>query len=272
MGGLGLLMRRRAIQAHPTISEGGYILSAEKGDAEVFRILLSKGVSSDGIGITKDDAAKVVSIDYWFRENKAIVDFDEFKYFASVTSLKGIPEYGAFTNCDALTRITLPESLTDIGSLSFKGCINLNTINLERVVIVGGTAFQNTGLSGTIVLQEAEQIGGSAFADNNHLVKVFAKKTRSIGGYCFSSDTLLEVADIGMAETIGDFAFYNCGNLKSVILRTATPPKMGILVFYGAGTFTIYVPDNAIDVYKSADGWSGMANQMKPLSEYVESL
>ena len=38
--------------------------------------------SSDGVGVTEEDAAKVTSIDTIFRENTEIVSFDELQYFA----------------------------------------------------------------------------------------------------------------------------------------------------------------------------------------------
>ena len=37
------------------------------------------------------------------------------------------------------------------------------------------------------------------------------------------------------------------------------------------GTGYIYVPDALVNDYKKATNWSVFANQIKPLSEYVES-
>ena len=38
-----------------------------------------------------------------------------------------------------------------------------------------------------------------------------------------------------------------------------------------SGNGYIYVPDKLIEQYKTATNWSVFANQIKPLSEYVES-
>ena len=43
----------------------------------------------------------------------------------------------------------------------------------------------------------------------------------------------------------------------------------GTLIASGNGY--IYVPDELIEQYKTATNWSVYANQIKPLSEYVES-
>ena len=99
MGGLGLLMRRRAIQAHPT--EGSQYI--QFADEAVKTLLMTKGVSSDGVGITKQDAANVKSIGTWFRNNTTIVSFNELRFFTSVTSLDNY----AFSGCSKLANIDL---------------------------------------------------------------------------------------------------------------------------------------------------------------------
>jgi hypothetical protein len=42
-------------------------------------------------------------------------------------------------------------------------------------------------------------------------------------------------------------------------------------VFAGTkSTLTIYVPDESVEAYKGATNWSAYADQIKPISEYVE--
>ena len=111
----------------------------EFADPEVLRVLLANGVG-DGIGITYADAAAVTSIGTWFRNNTEITSFDEFEYFG-ITS---IPAYG-FQGCTNLVSITLPSSVTFIGSDAFSGCSALTgtlTI-LSSVTSIGARAFQN---------------------------------------------------------------------------------------------------------------------------------
>ena len=88
-------------------------------DAEVERVLMSKGVSSDGVGITIEDAEKVTSIGTWFYGNTAIESFDELDYFTGVTS---------------------------ISSNAFNGCANLQKLVFRYAVppTLGASAFANT--------------------------------------------------------------------------------------------------------------------------------
>ena len=53
---------------------------------------------------------------------------------------------------------------------------------------------------------------------------------------------------------------------KITILRAPTPPNIDKHSLNGRGV--IYVPDDAIDVYRRSDGWSRVADRVYPLSEY----
>lgn len=214
MGGLGLMLRRRAIQAHPTISEGGYILSADKGDPEVFRVLMEKGVSSDGVGITKEDAAKVTSIGDWFQGNKSIVNFDEYKYFINATS---IPAY-AFMNCSALTSISFPENITLVGAYSFKGCPLLTgDVNLHNATKVDTEAFQSTLIT-SLYAPNLQTISTSAFYGCKNMTEVYAPNVSLLGAYAFFNCSALESLSLGGSVTsVGAFAFKGCTKLGGAI-------------------------------------------------------
>lgn len=133
-------------------------------DAEVERVLMKHGVSSDGIGITYADAEKVTSIGTWFRNNTDIESFNELRYFKNVksfvmgafygcTNLKeidminvssmqyGYPFYGAFENCQSLVNVNNFKCAI-ISEKAFKGCTNLSYINIDNVESIGSEAFR----------------------------------------------------------------------------------------------------------------------------------
>ena len=79
-------------------------------------------------------------------------------------------------------------------------------------------------------------------------------------------------------NSIGTSAFGWCNKLGSVIINATTPPTLGANAFYGAGgkdvngntTYphpSIYVPDESVDLYKAAAGWSDHASYIKPISQ-----
>lgn len=238
MGGLGLLMRRRAIQAHPTISEGGYILSADKGDPEVFRVLMEKGVSSDGVGITKEDAAKVTSISTWFQGNKSIVNFNEYKYFTKATS---VPAY-AFYNCSALESISFPESITLVGAYSFKGCSHLTgDINLPNATKIDIEAFPSTLIT-SLNVPKVQTIAQSAFYGCKNMKEAYAPNVSALGGYAFFNCSALQSLTFGdYVTSVGAFAFKSCTMLGGAIsLPVAT--KIGDEAFYSTLITSLNAP------------------------------
>ena len=95
-------------------------------DSNVEAVLLANGVG-DGIGITYKDAAMVTSISTWFKSNKDITSFAEFINFSGITQLID----NAFAYCTSLAEITLPASLTSIGTGAFYDCKSLQYIRIE---------------------------------------------------------------------------------------------------------------------------------------------
>lgn len=60
-------------------------------------------------------------------------------------------------------------------------------------------------------------------------------------------------------------------NAKNMVVEAETPPYVEGLdsAFNGDG---IYVPDSAVNTYKSASGWSIMSTMIHPISEYQGNL
>lgn len=122
--------------------------------------------SSDGIGLTYEDAAAVTKSQFGttFRGNTQITSFDELQYF---TGLGELP-LNALRDCSALASIVLPDNLTTIGSQAF-----LNDTALSGTVIVPATvtsievsAFTPcTGITNLIIL--ARQDFSLALASGN---------------------------------------------------------------------------------------------------------
>ncbi len=53
--------------------------------------------------------------------------------------------------------------------------------------------------------------------------------------------------------------------VDNLILEATTPPPS---VSMGSNKPNTFVPDSAVNTYKSSEGWSSMANQIFPISEY----
>lgn len=215
-------------------------------DAEVERILMSKGVSSDGVGITMEDAAKVTSIGEWFNGNTAITSFNELQYFTGITKL-----YYAFRNCSSLKSVRLSPNTTIIGERAFANAKSLNSINLDKVITIDFAAFYGTtslriklncpSLSSigaaafyTSGLEEIESLGNTltinspesgsdygAFAYCPNLKIANMSSVKTIGSKAFRYSPL-ETIDISSAQVINDRAFAYCDLSRVEIEKDVT--------------------------------------------------
>ncbi len=150
---------------------------------------------------------------------------------------------------EQITRISLPEGLTRVGSVAFYGCENLLTVTIPNsVTAIGNYAFGKcTGLQMLTLGSGVTRIGQSAFTDCLSLTslslpgsltsigtKAFYRcesiptvtvpaSVRSLGaqafGYCKS---LVRAEILAPLTTLPDFLFSDCHNLVSVSIPEQT--------------------------------------------------
>ena len=209
-------------------------------DPVVEQICISKW-SSDGIGLTPEDAAKVTDIGTTFRGNTEITSFDELDYFLKVKSLG----QSAFAECHSLTSVDV-SNITNMDSRVFSGCMSLDyVIGLDRIITMNTTVFYNalltdmnicmpnlTGVlrwgvfSGTCIKQVSNlgnitSVGVGAGANNqgtfyntkNLRKVVLPNSVVHIGTYCFNNSGLTEI-NLHSLQKIDNFAFSDCVNLN----------------------------------------------------------
>ncbi len=115
-------------------------------------------------------------------------------------SLKRIGSY-AFNQCYALENITIPDSVTEIGDDAFSVCRALSTVTIPAgVTIIDNRLFERCeNLNSVTIKGNITSIGTSAFED------------------CKNLETL-SLPDNGTLLSIGDRAFSNCENLKNITI------------------------------------------------------
>lgn len=272
MSGLGLTFLRRGGQAHPTAGSD-YI---KFKDEAVFNILMANGVSSDGVGITRDDAARVTSISNWFYQS-SITSFDELIYFTGLTELFGTGiNKAAFARCSALTSIIVPENVETIGNSAFYQCTSLSAVSFagDKVKAIKDYAFVNVPLGPEYIVAfpNLETLGGLVWSGTgivrfDNLGKITSIAKSSSGSTFGTAATHIHIPDT-FVEFQG-YVFYKCVNLEVLIVDALNPPLLTSTDFASTNNnWIIYVPDSVVDIYKSASVWSNYASRIKGISEY----
>lgn len=248
-------------------------------DAEVERVLMSKGVSSDGVGITKEDAAAVTSLNAMFNGNSAITSFDELRYFTGLTTMSNdipAPYVGEFYNCTNLQRVTIPANVSKVLNYTFYKCTSLQSVTFEdasRITELGRHAFSNTAIGGDIAFPNLEKATSPFHSTGIERVLDLGKITSIDGissGYAssfFDNSASLRMLYLPASLTaLNGFAIGKCSALATIVSLATTPPTLSSSAFNGCGAITgIYVPDASVDAYKTS--WSAHAGKIKPLSE-----
>ena len=136
--------------------------------------------------------------------------------FEKNSRLKRIGEF-AFANCNNLTSITIPSSVTSISSSAFEGCSKLTSM----IIPEGGTSIEDyafyycRSLTSITIPEGVTSIGSYAFMGCSSLTSIeIPNSVTNIGDCAFSGCSSLTSITIPESVTsIGDYAFYGCNNL-----------------------------------------------------------
>ncbi len=129
--------------------------------------------------------------------------------------------YGAFCCCYGLTSVTIPDSVRNIGGRAFEHCGELTSIEIpDGVRVIGEKAFQECGkLTSVSIGDSVTDIEERAFDNCYNLTSVkFGNSIVSIGNEAFVGCPITEVAFGDSLQSIGKAAFRGCYRLTSVII------------------------------------------------------
>jgi len=176
----------------------------------------------------------------------------------SVTIPNSVTSIGstAFMHCTGLTSITIGNSVTNIGEGAFYCCSSLTSINIPNsVTSIGMAAFYDcTSLTSATIGNGVTIIGMLMFNGCSNLTRIsIPNSVTSIGWWAFSGCTSLTSATIGNGVTnIGDRAFDNCSGLTSLIIPNGVT-SIGDLAFRGCTSLTsVVIPNSVTSIGKDA--------------------
>ena len=187
-------------------------------------------------------------------------------------------ERDAFLYVYRLARINLPSNLHTIGDLALGYCNSITSLTIPTSVTTINSAICNgRGLQWFSVEadnQKFKAIDGVLFDysgaklinypnGNGETSYSIPQGTTQIGSYAFYwNATISEITAPEGMTTIESYAFYSCTKLHSITILATTPCTLGNHALSSTNIQTIYVPNESVEAYKTASGWSNYADKI----------
>ena len=137
---------------------------------------------------------------------------------SACTTMTLIPQYLA-NNCSSLETVTLPDSVTSLGTNGFQNDSKLTTLHLPNSLgtISNYLCHTCTALSTLVLPSNITSIGNYAFQYSGLTAITIPQRVTSVGGQTFGGcSKLTEVHFLGKPTTIATSAFNGCTNLLDI--------------------------------------------------------
>lgn len=191
---------------------------------------------------------------------------------------------------DSLTRVTLSENVTEIGSSAFSGTSITSIVMSEGLTSIGSWSFTGTDLQGEVTIPASvESIGESAFQELKGITSVVVSEgLKTIGKQAFAwcdnlssfgkegsdgnvfPDTLISIGEGAFRGDalsgsltlpgceVGTYAFLSCKNLSGTLMFTSSADAAGTVTIGNSafsscsGIESVILPDDLTSIGQSA--------------------
>ena len=166
----------------------------------------------------------------------------------SVTSI----EQGAFSLCSKLESVTIPNSVVSLGSYAFYGCRSLTSVSLpDNITSIDEFMFYDcSSLTSIVIPDGVTSIGDYAFSDCSRLTSVtIPDSVTHIWVGAFSNCESMTSIDLPNSVTkIGDSTFWGCASLTSIDLPDSVTSIEAFAFSNCISLTTITIPDSVTSI------------------------
>ena len=240
---------------------------------QIIMVVLESGVSSIGNYAFSNCAMSSVAIP----QSVTSIGHSAFSKCTALTSItipKGVQKIagGTFYGCYSLESVVLPESLLSIddrfGRGAFESC-GLKSVTIPNsVTSIGSYAFSSCDeLTSVIIPVGVRSIGSNAFSYCNSISSLTIPSSiteMETLAFCWCENlTSVEIQD--GASTIGEWAFYGCYNLTNVTIPQSVT-NIGSAAFYFCNNLSnVVIPKGITRIeYWSFSNCSSLTNVVIP--------
>ena len=169
-------------------------------------------------------------------------------------------EMACFLGCTSLTEISIPDSVVTLGARCFSDCENLatiwlgeNTSNFQEDCFQGTPALENGGIKLKETDKKHNIVNGILYSDEGKTVSYIMDATKV--------PEALNFASMGSGVTkIGDYAFYENENVKSIDLTGVT--SVGVSAFDSCENIVqdLVIPSSVTSIGASSFAYLGITS------------
>jgi uncharacterized repeat protein (TIGR02543 family) len=220
-----------------------------------------------------------ITVPFLGRSSNSTGDMSKFKYiFDNVDSINSIPNSlthiyitggakinsGAFSGCNSITEIVVPNSVTSIAQGAFEECSNLKKLTIPFVgssrtpsyyngrldYIFGSQTYLVPSTLENITITDQTTISTNAFKNCSFIKNVVIEEgLETIQYSAFEGcSSLINVSLPESVKTIGERLFYECVSLENIILPNGLL-SLPNRIFSGCTSLkTIILPNNLIQI------------------------
>ena len=250
-------------------------------DANVKARCVARWDTNDDGELSYAEAAMVTDLGSAFSNNRNITSFDELQYFSGLTS---IGEF-AFSYCESLTSMVLPNSLISIENYAFWDCWSLIAIDLPNSVsFIGSNAFYDCHkLTSMTIPSSVTTILGNPFIYCTRLDRIIVEAGNTVYDSRNNCNAIIKTSTnelvAGCKNTvipntvtsIGASAFSNCTTLTSIVIPNSVV-SIGERAFFLCYLPSLTIPSSVTSIGKEAFEYCIRLEWIKVYAETPPSL
>ena len=172
--------------------------------------------------------------------------------------------------------ITFHPNITTFGNNALSR-VQLTSLIVPSTVTTLPSQFASNSLLVSVDFNNVTKLGDSAFAYSRYASIDFTNtKIKTLTSLEFRG-TPITFVRVSTSITSINNTFQDCTRINTIICESTTPPSISSIgrtsIYNNASknNLHIYVPDAAVDTYKTASVWSTLADYIYPVSDYIPS-
>ena len=175
----------------------------------------------------------------------------------------------SFIGCESLASVTLPEGLKTIGVSAFQQTALTSITFPKSLETINGYAFSESKLEGELIVPESVTVSSTSTFSKTNITSAVWNTSSDMKNNTFSGCMSLQTVTVNNCGSIDYNAFGMDCTVSTLVINMTTPPAIARQSeFTAEGIKHIYVPAEAVDAYKAAEGWSDYAD----IIESVENM